>query len=207
MLVMCAVPAFMITRELLAGVDDRRRGDRVRRIDPAGQDVDVVLRQQFLRRDAGVVAARVLGVALDQRDLVGLHLVGVELEIDLHAAVDQLRELGADAGVRQVDAHLHLLRVGQASPKWRARPKPRERVSSSKSLPKVTEPAPLRSSGFGPDIRSKAQIGASEWPCCGVRLFAHFWPGILIAQNPLPSQSMKRRLGNVPRNVSAFARG
>ena len=113
MLVMCAVPAFMITRELLAGGDDRRRGDRVRRIDPAGSDVDVVLGQQLLHRDLGVGAARVLDVALDQLDLVGLDLVGVELEILLHAAVDLLGELGADAGERRNDADLDLLRLGQ----------------------------------------------------------------------------------------------
>ena len=44
--------------ELLAGGHDRRRGDRVRRIDPAGQDVDVVLGEQLLHRDLGVGAAR-----------------------------------------------------------------------------------------------------------------------------------------------------
>jgi hypothetical protein len=50
---------------------------------------------------------------LDQRDLVGLHLVGIELQVELHTAVDELRELGADPGVRQVDADLHLLGVRQ----------------------------------------------------------------------------------------------
>jgi hypothetical protein len=50
-----------------------------------------------------------------------------------------------------------------------------------KSLPKVTGARPLHSSGFGPDIRSKAQIGASEWLCCGVRLL-RILDGILIAR-------------------------
>src|SRR5262249_9833675 len=68
---------------------------------------------ELLDGDLGVGAARVLHVALDQRDLVRLYLVGVELQIELHAAVDQLGELGADTGVRQVDADLHLLRVRQ----------------------------------------------------------------------------------------------
>jgi hypothetical protein len=49
---------------------------------------------------------------LDQRDLVGLHLVGIELEVELHPTVHQLGELGADTGVRQVDAHLYLLCFG-----------------------------------------------------------------------------------------------
>ena len=95
--------------ELLAGGDDRRRCDRVRGIDPAREHVDLVLGEQLLHRDLGVGAARVLGVALDQRDLVGLHLVGVELEILLDAAVDQLGELGADSGVGQHHPDLDLL--------------------------------------------------------------------------------------------------
>src|SRR5439155_701926 len=61
--------------------------------------------------DLGVGAARILHIAPDHRDLVRLHLVGVELEVELHPAVDQLSEFGADARVRQGDADLHFLRV------------------------------------------------------------------------------------------------
>ena len=56
-------------------------------------------------------------VALDEVDLVGLHLVGIELEILLHAAVDLLPEFGADAGERQDDADLDLLRLSRAGRK------------------------------------------------------------------------------------------
>ena len=98
-------------RELLAGGDDRRRCDRVGGVDPAAERVDLVLREQLLHRDLGVGAARVLDVALDQLERVRLDRVGIELEVLLHAAVDLLGELGADAGIRQVDADLHLLRM------------------------------------------------------------------------------------------------
>src|SRR5262249_60505112 len=56
-------------------------------------------------------AARILDVTADQRELVRLHLVRIELEVELHAAVDQLGELGADPRVRQGDADLDFLRV------------------------------------------------------------------------------------------------
>jgi hypothetical protein len=100
--------------ELLARGDDGGRGDRVRRVDPAREDVDVLLREELLDRDLRVGAARVLHVALDQRDLVGAHLVGVELEVQLHAPIDELAELGTDARERQGDAHLHFLGLGPA---------------------------------------------------------------------------------------------
>jgi hypothetical protein len=98
--------------ELLARGHDRGRRNRVRGVDPPRQDVDVVLGEQLLDRDLGVGAAGILHVAPDQRDLVRRHLVGVELEVELHAAINLLRELGADARVRQVDADLHLLGLG-----------------------------------------------------------------------------------------------
>ena len=113
MVVMCAVPAFMMTAIFLPALTTGAEANRVRRIDPAGQRVDVVLRQQFLHRDLGVGARRVLVVALDDLDLVGLELVGLELEVLLDAAVDLLAELGADAGERRDQADLDLLRLGQ----------------------------------------------------------------------------------------------
>ena len=113
MVVMCAVPAFMMTPIFLPAVTTGAGGDRVRRIDPAGERVDVLLRQQLLHRDLGVGARGILVVALDDVDLVGLELVGPELEVLLHAAVDLLAELGADAGERRDQADLDLLRAGQ----------------------------------------------------------------------------------------------
>ena len=97
-------------RELLAGIDHGRGGDGVGRIDPAGKRVDLVLGQQFLGGDLGGGAVRRLGIALHQRDRIGLHLISIELEIKLHAALDLLGKLGADAGKRQNDADFHFLR-------------------------------------------------------------------------------------------------
>ena len=54
----------------------------------------------------------ILHVALDDRDLVALHRI--ELEILLHPAVDLLRQLGANAGIRQIDADPDLLCLRQA---------------------------------------------------------------------------------------------
>jgi hypothetical protein len=93
---------------------NRRRRDRVRRIDPAAQRIDLVLREQFLHRGARIGAAGVFRIALDQGDLVGLHLVGMKLEIKLHAAIDLLRQFCADAGIRQDHADLDLLGHGDA---------------------------------------------------------------------------------------------
>ena len=102
-------------RKLPAGGNDRRGGDRIGRIDPAGDDVDIVLGEQLLHRQFGIGAGRVLHVALDQLDRVRLDLVGIELEVKLGAAVHLLRDFRGDAGIGHVDADLHLLRGGEAA--------------------------------------------------------------------------------------------
>ena len=128
---MNAVPAFIDHRELVAGGDHRRRGDGVGRIDKAGERVDLVLGEQFLDRDLGFGAVRRLGIALDERDLVGFDLIGIELEIKLHAALDLLRKLGADAGIGQDQADFYFLRRRfAASSLPRPLPRPRRRPQS-----------------------------------------------------------------------------
>ena len=53
-LVMCAVPAFMITASFLPAVTTGADAIAFGRIDPAGQHVDFVLREQFLDGDLGI---------------------------------------------------------------------------------------------------------------------------------------------------------
>ena len=95
---------------LLARGGERRRGDGVGRVDEAGEDVDVVLRDQLLHRGLGRRAAGILRVALDDVDLVRRKRAGVELHVHLHAAVHLLAELGAHAREGQHDADLDRLR-------------------------------------------------------------------------------------------------
>lgn len=97
-------------RELLSCVDQRRAGDRARRIVRAGEDIDIVLGQQLLHRDTRIGAGEIFGVASDQLDRVWLDLVGVELEVEIKTSIDLLRVLRAHAGIRQLNADLHLLR-------------------------------------------------------------------------------------------------
>jgi hypothetical protein len=88
---------------------ERRHRDGVRRVDEAGDDVDLLLDDQLLDDGLGRGAARILVVALHHLDRVGLERVRVHLEEEVDAAVDLLAKLGADAAVGQRHADLHFL--------------------------------------------------------------------------------------------------
>ena len=95
-------------------VDQRRARDDVGRVDEAGEQVDVLAHDQLLHRGLGDIAARGLGVALDQLDLVLAELgLAFLLHVQVHGALDLLRELGAAAGIGHDHADLHGLRRRQ----------------------------------------------------------------------------------------------
>ena len=96
--------------ELAAGGHQRRRCDGIGRVDPAGKRIDLVLGEELLDRGLGFAGTRQLRVALDERDRIGFHLVGIELEILLHAAVHLLSKFGTDTRIGQNDADFHFLR-------------------------------------------------------------------------------------------------
>ena len=96
-------------------LDQRRARDDVGRVDEAGQQVDVLAHDQLLDRDLGGIAARVLGVTLDQLDRVLAEPgVALLLHVEVHGAVDLLGEPRAAAGIGQDHADLDGLGRGES---------------------------------------------------------------------------------------------
>ena len=88
-------------------LDQRHARDDVGREHEAGEQVDLLAHDQFLHGGLGGVAARILGVALDQLDRVRAELgLALERQVEVHAALDLLAEVGAAAGIVQHDADL-----------------------------------------------------------------------------------------------------
>ena len=102
-------------RKLLACGHEWGGSNRVGRIDPARQRIDLVLRQELLDRDFGVGAAGRLGVALDDGDGIWLYLIGIQFQIKLHAAIHLAGKFGADSGIGQNNTDLNLLRQSRAA--------------------------------------------------------------------------------------------
>ena len=84
---MIEVAAFMITMNFLACGRDLGDGQRVRRQREAGEDVDVVAHDQFLRQPLGDVGRDAAGVLADDLDLLAGDGVAVLLHVELDAVV------------------------------------------------------------------------------------------------------------------------
>ncbi len=80
----------------------------------AGEDVDAIAHDQFLRQALGDVAARTAGVLADDFDLLAGDAVAVLLHVQLDAVVDLCRGVGELARIGGDDADLDgALRAGR----------------------------------------------------------------------------------------------
>jgi len=126
--------------DLLAGADDRRRGDRVRRIDPAGERVDVSGSGAPARRSESA-PDRVLGSSrLMIFDLVGLNLSALSLRY-CSTPRSICWPSSAPMPVNAQPGDLDLLRVSQCGGQRKRCRRHENAFSSSNSLPDWFEPA------------------------------------------------------------------
>ena len=103
---MIEVAAFMIDHELLGFVGDAGGAERFGRQREAGEDVDLVAHDQFLRQALGDVRIRAAGVLADDLDLLAGDGVAVLLHVELDAVVDLRAGVGELAGIGSDDADL-----------------------------------------------------------------------------------------------------
>ena len=96
---MIEVAAFMTTMNFLASVGNAGRAERFRRQREAGEDVDLVAHDQFLRQALGDVRVRAAGVLADDLDLLAGDGVAVLLHVELDAVVDLRGGVGELAGI------------------------------------------------------------------------------------------------------------
>ena len=104
---------------------ERRHGERGRRDAEAGDEIDLVVDDQFLRDALGVVGHRAV-VLEDDLDLLAGDGVAVLLHVELDGVVDLLAGRGLAAGHRQdqadLDGVLGLRRADAAAPAMTAAP-------------------------------------------------------------------------------------
>ena len=91
---MIEVAAFMITMNFLACADTSAAASAFGRQREAGEDVDVVAHDQFLREPLGDVGRDAAGVLADDLDL----LAGDRVAVLLHVELDAVVHLGAGIG-------------------------------------------------------------------------------------------------------------
>ena len=85
----------------LASSDTLGGAERFGRQREAGQDVDLVAHDQFLRETLGDVGFEAAGILADDLDLLAGDGVAVLLHVELDAVVDLRRGVGELAGIRQ----------------------------------------------------------------------------------------------------------
>ena len=90
----------------------RRERDRRRREHEAGEDLHLVVGDQFRGDGLGLRAGRRTLVALDDLDLVRRDVLGVQLDIEIERLVDLVAEVGIGAAERKHHADLDGLRLG-----------------------------------------------------------------------------------------------
>ena len=90
----------------------RRQRDRRRREHEAGEDLHLVVGDQFGGDGLGLRAGRRAFVALDDLDLVRRDVLGVQLDVKIERLVDLVTEVGIGAAERQHDADFDGLSLG-----------------------------------------------------------------------------------------------
>ena len=96
----------MSTMNFLASAETSAAAERVRRQREAGEDVDLVAHDQFLRQALGDVGVRAAGVLADDFDLLAGDGVAMLLHVELDAVVDLRRGVGELAGIGDDHADL-----------------------------------------------------------------------------------------------------
>ena len=174
---MIEVPAAITISGILRLGRQRRRGKRRRGNAEAGDEIDLVVDDQFLREALGVVGNRAV-ILQDDLDLLAGDGVALLLHVELDRVVDLLAGRRLAAGHRQDQADLHgllRLRRRKRQPRRRARRRRRPATiiqceSNMNALPwsvSCLEPSPRPLPHHSPDL--SAMYCAAAWRLISAR--------------------------------------